>query len=470
MRAPTPRWRSVRIRAALVVLAVAIAPPLLVWGSAATDRTEGRRMRLRVRQVAQDAVEAGGDTVALEGLARRHGVRIRLIDPQRQVRLDLDHEAPSALNQIAGTVFFGPGGAPTLAEWEASHPPLAQRADVALALNGGATDRCEVSDELTLLVCTASLPAPGGAVVVQESSRRAIRALHDLRYPMLKLSLMVVLVGLGLAAWLGWRLVRPLERLRDQVADRTARRSLEPVTLDRDDEFGDLAEAFNALLSSLAARDKANEAFAADLVHEIKNPVAAVRTAAEALGSGRPIDPERAARLARILEDSGSRLDALASRFLDLARAEAGLAMEAREPVDVSEIARVMVDAARADARWAGVEISTELAPTRIEGIPERLETVLRNLLDNALRHARLGEGHRVRVVVQPGLLEVHDSGPGVPEGERERIFERFVSRRPGGTGLGLAMTRAIVHAHGGEIQVGASALGGAVFRVRLNR
>ena len=97
--------------------------------------------------------------------------------------------------------------------------------------------------------------------------------------------------------------------------------STAPVSLERDDEIGDLTRDVNALLAALDARRKENEAFAADLVHEVKNPVATVRAVADALEG--PMDAERAARLGKALRDASRRLDALATRFLDLARAEA---------------------------------------------------------------------------------------------------------------------------------------------------
>lgn len=471
------RWRSLQVRAPLVVALVVIAMPAFTWLSHLSDATAGRRVLLRVERTAQDAaglVQAGRGEGALSELAARRGLRIRLVDAQGRTLHDADHDPPRGLSRLGADLFFGPDGAPSLAAAEAGAPPVEARPVVLDAREEGQAAACETLASGALLVCSAALELPDGRLLlVQESSRRAIRALYDQRYQLVKLTLSVMVVGLLLGAWLGWRMVGPVRELRRQVLDRTAAGSTRPVQLQRDDELGDLAHAFNELLGSLEERNRANEAFAADLVHELKNPVAAVRAAAEALaGAEAGLGPERAQRLARVLGDAGGRLDVLVSQFLELARAEAGLSAQEREAVDLAALCRALGEAAA--SRWEGVEVQARVEPAWVEAVPERLETALRNLLDNAAAFAREGagpprvtltlsvEGERVHVTVQ-------DNGPGLDAQARAHVFQRFYSRRHGGTGLGLPLARAIALAHGGELSV-QDVPRGACFRLTLPR
>ncbi|MFZ5476133.1 MAG: HAMP domain-containing sensor histidine kinase [Myxococcota bacterium] len=444
------RLRSLRVRALLVTLSVCAAPLAGVWLSDLGDRTSGYRMRLRVERAAAEVAE---DPSRAAAVALARDVRVRVVDAVGRVVADHDHEAARGIAGASSTFFFGPDGAPSLAAWDTRQPALADRLAGARLPDSG----CAETDDRRLLVCHAAVAtADGGVVYVQESSRRAIRALYDLRYQLSKLVLFMLPAGLLLGWWLGWRTVLPIERLQAQVRARRADASPAPVDAGRDDEIGDLARDLNALLGALEAKERANEAFAADLVHEVKNPVAAVRAVSEALEG--PVDAERARRLAKVLRDASQRLDRLASRFLDLARAEAGLVGEEREDVDLAALARGLD---------RGEVVAT--GDCRVRCAPERIETVLRNLLDNAAHFA--ASRVVVRVTGEPDAVtvEVADDGPGIAPEDLPRVFDRFFTRRrQGGTGLGLALCKAIVEAHGGRID--ARNDGGAVFRVRLPR
>src|SRR5262249_11056259 len=142
----------------------------------------------------------------------------------------------------------------------------------------------------------------------------------------------------------GRRVVRPVEELRRQAVAKASEPSPRAdLTIRGGDEMQDLASSFNALLAALEERRFANEAFVADLVHEFKNPVATIRACADALAES-PADAARAARLSRLLTESSGRLDALVTQFLELARAEAGMHREPREPVELASLARGVVD------------------------------------------------------------------------------------------------------------------------------
>jgi two-component system sensor histidine kinase ChvG len=262
--------------------------------------------------------------------------------------------------------------------------------------------------------------------------------------------------------------------LRSQVLARAADGSTGPrIDLPRRDEIGDLALAFDGLLRTLDERRQANQAFVADLVHEFKNPVAAIRASAEQL-RGRDPDP-RSERLARILETSSERLDALVTQFLDLARAEAGMPSEARAATDLAGLARGIVDSVRADARWSGVAfVLRSPALASVTGVSIRLESLLRNLIENAASFAAPAGAVDVQIEASEHAihLSVHDTGPGILEADLPRVFDRFFTTRGSarGTGLGLALVKAVVVAHGGEVRADSAPGEGATFHVTLPR
>jgi two-component system sensor histidine kinase ChvG len=240
------------------------------------------------------------------------------------------------------------------------------------------------------------------------------------------------------------------------------------------EEMQDLAAAFNALLGALEERRGANAAFVADLVHEFKNPVATIRACADSLAES-TIDADRAARLSRLLRDSSARLDTLVTQFLELARADAGMLHEPREVVDMSALAKGVVQVIALAERYAGVRFEVDApGPARVIGIAYRLDSVVRNLVENAASFS--GDGGLVRVelraVGEKVTLSVSDTGPGIEQEDLPKVFTRFFTTRgrEQGSGLGLALTRAIIEAHGGAIGVQSSRSEGATFVVDLPR
>ena len=194
-----------------------------------------------------------------------------------------------------------------------------------------------------------------------------------------------------------------------------------------------------------------------------------MRAAAEALEGEQPVDARRKERLQRVLADASRRMEGVVDRFLDLARAEAGLPGAVREPVPLGELVRAVVAAAEADPRYASRRFSVRGDAPPIRGVAERLETAVRNLVHNAAEYAGDGGAVEVAITADAGggvTLAVRDSGPGIPEADRERVFDRYFTTRPGGTGIGLALTKAILEAHGGSVD--ARSPGGAEFVVRL--
>jgi two-component system sensor histidine kinase ChvG len=527
-----------RVNAFLMVLAMLVLPQAIVVGWSAMERDIGGKLQWSARGTSQDAADALRSAHA-EGLdaqrteeklaevATEHTARIRVIRKDGTERYDVDRDQGTDLVHQVGTLFFGPDGAPTLREFDETVGPPQQRPEILkitrwhiegeapappthAPLPEGTTHAssfpafrgappppmspdvetgCRTSPAGKLLVCHAVRAIDEGegveAIYVQESSRRAVRALYDLRYQLLRLSLIMLPFALGFSWWMGHRMVRPIEWLRERVLEKA--RSANPradLAPPPGDEVADLADAFNGLLGSLDERRRANEGFIADLVHELKNPVAAIRTCAETLDKG-GVDEKRAARLSKILGDSTTRLDALVSQFLELARAEAGMPNEARGSVDLAALARGVTGAIEQGHPEVKFEVVAD-APLTVIGVEPRLDSVVRNLVDNAASFAGGGGEVRVTVKTDPddarhALLEVCDTGPGIAEKDLPHMFERFFTtrgvpngsaepseRKQKGTGLGLALVKAVAEAHGGSVSARSSAGGGTTFRVVL--
>jgi len=233
-----------------------------------------------------------------------------------------------------------------------------------------------------------------------------------------------------------------------------------------DDEVVELASTMNAMLDRLEASAERQKRFMSDASHELRSPVAAIRlqleTALMAPGSS---DWEEIA--ATVLHED-ARLASLVDNMLTLARIEEGVE---RRPVEVDLDEVVFDQTSRPTER---IVDRSRVGAGRVEGVPSELASVVRNLFDNAVRHARSKVGISVATTGPWVRLVVEDDGPGVPEADRLRIFERFArlqegrARDSGGSGLGLALSRRIVEAHRGTIGVGVSALGGARFEVVL--
>ncbi len=282
-------------------------------------------------------------------------------------------------------------------------------------------------------------------------------------------ALTVMLIGfpllLGVVGGVTWlvtrRALRPVEGIRREMAAITAsedlaRRVPEP---DTHDEIARLASTTNETLAALETSVERQRRFVADASHELRSPIASLRTQLEVAAA----HPELL-DLDGAVEDT-VRLQRLAADLLLLARLDAGeRPNDAR--VDLAGMARE-----EAEGR-TGVTVDAE--PVEVAGSRGQLGRVLANLLDNAQRHARSAVTVSVRRDGDRAVVGVADDGDGVPEDDRERIFERFVrldaarSRDDGGAGLGLAIARDVAVRHGGTLTAGQGPAGGALFELRL--
>lgn len=282
-------------------------------------------------------------------------------------------------------------------------------------------------------------------------------------------ALTVMLIGfpllLGVVGAVTWlvtrRALRPVEGIRREMAAITqsedlARRVPEP---DTHDEIARLASTTNETLAALETSVERQRRFVADASHELRSPIASLRTQLEVAAA----HPELL-DLDGAVEDT-VRLQRLAADLLLLARLDAG-ERPSDAKVDLAGLAR--------EAAEGRTGVTVDAEPVEVAGSRGQLGRVLANLLDNAQRHARSAVTVNVRREGDRAVVGVADDGDGVPEDDRERIFERFVrldaarSRDDGGAGLGLAIARDVAVRHGGTLTAGRGPAGGALFELRL--
>jgi signal transduction histidine kinase len=271
--------------------------------------------------------------------------------------------------------------------------------------------------------------------------------------------------------WLSAQALVPLRRLADGVRARDEQ-SLQPLPMDSlPVEVAPLVGALNGLLQRLGAALGTQRAFVADAAHELRSPLTALKLQMALLRRA-PDDAARADAQAA-LQAGIERAVRLVEQLLTLARAEPG-APVAKTMLDLAEVARAAVadTAPLAASRGSSIESIAE-APVRVEGDAVALGLLARNLADNAVRYSPPGARIELRVLIDAGAatLQVDDSGPGIPQDERERVFDRFYRRASGaepGSGLGLAIVRSVAERHGASVSLATSPLGGLRATVRF--
>jgi signal transduction histidine kinase len=322
-----------------------------------------------------------------------------------------------------------------------------------------------------------------GIVVAGQSTAFPTNQLAGLR-TFLVIASIVTLIVVAIVSWLvAGRAVRPLVTLArtTEAIGATGDLSRRLELSKNRDEVGRLTTSFNAMIerlqssqSDLAAALAAQQRFVADASHELRTPLSTIRTNAEFLRQ-RPDAAvvDRSAAIGDIVTEA-ERMSRLVDGLLVLARADAGIAIE-RRPVDLravaAEEARRVRPPGRVRDETENVRVTAD-GSALVSGDAEALGRVIRSLLDNAFRHGKPPVGITVSKRDGAVSLQVHDAGPGLPQGSEERIFERFYradpSRTGEGTGLGLAIARAIVQAHGGTIRARTADEGGTAVTMEL--
>lgn len=309
-----------------------------------------------------------------------------------------------------------------------------------------------------------TLKTLGGLIQIAQSIGERRQTANEIALHLLA-PLAILLPGLGLLAWFGLdRGLRPLQEVVEAVELRTPD-SLHPLPdHELPHEVGTLVGALNGLLARLAEALASQRQFTADAAHELRSPLTALSLQAEV--AERTTDPDKRSVALRTLRKGIVRASHLVEQLLTLARLDPDAAQTAFLPVRLDDIARMVVGEFAPLAADRGIDLGLATADAAlISGDGDALRVLLGNLVDNAIRYTPRGGRVDVAVLAANGQmhLEVSDDGPGIPEAERGRVFDRFyrgTGAREAGSGLGLAIVKRIVDRHGACIRLAEGADG----------
>lgn len=456
--------RRVRITVAAVAavsVVLTVVALYVVWlGSTISLRTT--ELSRQVYAIAQGMASAG--EVDLETAPALTGLRAQLFEVEGRLL-----DARLALVDDEGAVVYPPPAGGTAATYDVER--LTGEPDV----RGIRTGVKGVSGAGQVIVVAA--PVGGGYLVAVQPLREAA--------PVLRTGAVIGAVAALLAiagAWLAGgvaarRVTAPLVRLRD-AAEAIAEGSWgRQVTVEGDAEVRALARSFNAMSARVHAAYSAQKEFVGNVSHELRTPITSIQGYAGALLDGMADTDEKRERFARIIRDEAGRLMELTSTLLALADLDSGRIAVARTAIDTTGLAEVLRARHESAAQALGVALRVDdLAGPAPCGDADRLLQVASALISNALAYTPAGGEVRVSAGVHGDrwTLVVDDSGPGIPEFERDRVFDRFARLDPsrasatGGFGLGLAICKRLTEAMGGSISAEESPLGGARLVVTL--
>lgn len=389
--------------------------------------------------------------------------------------------------------FFGSGNYPRYQDYAVDEG--LKYPEVASALNGSLADIVREDDRGQLVVSVA-VPIQRrqssasrqhfsviGALLLSTTPGDIDAIVAQERWSILRIAAVAATVTGLMSVLLAGTIAGPMRRLSEaaeRVQTSMQARAEIPDFTDRSDEIGHLSGSLRAMTNALYNRIEAIERFAADVAHELKNPLTSLRSAVETLPLARTKADRK--RLADIIQHDVRRLDRLISDISNASRIDAELARENTETVDIAGLAETIVSI-QADLAGAN-EVRTVFEPPHSQALPlvrgheNRLAQVFTNLIDNAVSFSPPGGTVTVSVAVEGDdvIVRVIDEGPGIP-GDTEKVFQRFYTDRPEGesfgdhSGLGLSIARQIAQAHKGTLEAGnRDDRSGAVFTLTLSR
>ncbi|MFL5297518.1 MAG: stimulus-sensing domain-containing protein [Phenylobacterium sp.] len=445
--------------------------------------TQGELMGTIIDQAAtvgepQPALDPGHAAEILQILANPKNQRARLFDTRGQVvadsewvvdRIEARALPPARPRQAPGSLRFGFRG-PRV------NPNLAREARRALAVE---VDRARSGQPVATVrrgedgtrVVSVSIPIRNvrqvlGVLTLEANDVDAIVAAERMALaPFILIAIAVTLSSSLLLTQLIAQPVRRLARAADRVRLSGARAISLPDLANRNDELGDLTRSLEDMTQSLSERMDAIESFAADVAHEIRNPLTSLRSAVETLDIVQ--DPVARERLLKVLKNDVQRLDRLVTDISNASRLDAELSRDLPKTVDLERLVADIVALYQATAKPGEPKVVFKapggLEPITVQGREGPLGQVFRNLIDNARSFSP--PGGEVIVTLARGrdqvIGTVSDSGPGIPPENLETIFQRFYTSRPkgaafgGNSGLGLSIARQIAEAHGGTLRAG---------------
>ena len=337
---------------------------------------------------------------------------------------------------------------------------------VARALEGEYASRTqEASGETAMHVALPVLIEQQlvGVVYLSQPLSDISDVLHDLRTRLLLSTAIALILSAVVGLLLSRAIASPLRRLTEAAADVAQGQFDRQVPVDSRDELGRLSRAFNDMTARLRAARQMQVDFVADVSHELRTPLTAVKGTVETLRDGAVDDPEVRDRFLETVESETDRLIRLVNDLMLLSRADSEALNLRRESVNLRRLAEVAVNrlALQAEDRQATLTVECDSNVALAWADPDRVEQVLVNLLDNAIKYSRPGGTVTISVDAEQSQMvrvQVRDAGIGIPEKDLPRIGQRFYradkarSRVEGGSGLGVAIARALVNAHGGQL------------------
>ncbi len=500
-----------RILAVNVFAILALTGSIFYLDSFRERLIDQRRAEMRMQAVLIGGFMAGAPAARLPDLAARYGrignLRLRVYDPAGTLVADSWRATGSTfeLRDPAGDPFRrdvarfldraieAVGSFPAIGDY--AEPAVDTRAAwpevIAASAGARAADTMRAApDRIVIISAAAPLPRsattptaaapPFAAVQLTRDTRDITTLVRVERAAVFYVFLLVLAASLLLSTYLASTIVRPLRRLAEaalRVRLGRAREVTVPRFNQRRDEIGQLARALSDMTLTLRDRIDATEAFAADVAHEIKNPLASLSSAVDTFA--RVDDPGLRAQLLDVIRADVGRIDRLITDIADASRLDAELSRSRFEPLDLGDAVADLVAGYATAGLPRGVTVAfvPPPAPVRVWGDAGRLAQVARNLIDNAASFAPPAGIVRIAVARhdRDAVLTVDDDGPGVLADNRDDIFRRFYSERPADedfgrhSGLGLAIARTIVEAHDGTITVADSPIAaGARFTVAL--
>ena len=408
----------------------------------------------------------GGDRVGseLDAYADAVGLRLLLLAPDGRVVLDTESGGG-----LLGTVIPF-----------AEQPPTVGNTGNVIGYH--TTHYTHDGQELYLFTAASSGIVPAGWPFQVSDVRVAVVATaDDVRSAWAALLPRLLIAGAAAAAFsavlaflIADRITRPIHAVIRASEAMTAGQYDQRVEVHGADEVAALGLAFNQMSAQVARSDRAMQQLLANVSHELRTPLTSIQGYAQALVEG--VDDEGGTpAMGAIIQDEAERMHALVDDLLYLSSIESGTLALSADTFQLDDVVMATVQRLHFEAEAAGVHVVQDLKGGPITADERRLEQVLTNLLENAIRHAPAGSTVTVRTrIEEQATIEVHNTGEPIPPEHLGQIFDRFYqvdaarTRANGHSGLGLAIVRDLVHAHGGEVSVTSAAEEGTTFHVRL--